>query len=195
MLPPVEQPLDVVATGRTRIVTVSDCDEEVRTAVRVVVDEARAGTPLDRIAILHASPEPYARLAHEQLSAADIPLNGAAVMPLTARVLGRTLLGLLSLPGRGFRREDVFTWLAGGHLRYEGHPIAVTAWERIRAKPGSWPAAQDWDRRLTTFAAAQEDRGETDRRGPRCSPVAGRDAAHRGHTGPRPPRFRAGTDR
>ena len=78
---------------RTRIVTVSDCDEEVRAAVRAIVDAARAGTPLDRMAILHASPEPYARLAHEQLAAAGIALNGAAVMPLTARVVGRTLLG------------------------------------------------------------------------------------------------------
>ena len=92
--------------GRTRIVTVSDCDEEVRAAVRAVVDAARAGTPLDRMAILHASPEPYARLAHEQLTAAGIALNGAAVMPLTARVAGRTLLQLLRaarerVPARG----------------------------------------------------------------------------------------------
>ncbi len=147
-----------MATERTRIVTVSDCDEEVRAAVRVVVDAARAGTPLDRIALLHASPEPYARLAHEQLGAAGIPLNGAAIMPLTARVLGRTLLGLLSLPGREFRREDVFTWLAGGHLRHEGHPISVTAWERISREAGVVAGRDDWDRRLTTFAAAQETR-------------------------------------
>ncbi len=156
--PVVEQPLDVVAIGRTRIVTLSDCDEEVRAAVRVVVDAARAGTPLDRIAILHASPEPYARLAHEQLTAAGIALNGAAIMPLTARVLGRTLLGLLSLPGRGFRREDVFAWLAGGPLRHEGHPIAVTAWERISREAGVVAGRDDWDHRLTTFATAQEQR-------------------------------------
>ncbi len=159
--PPVaEQPLDVVAVGRTRIITVSDCDEEVRTAVRVVVDAARAGTPLDRIAILHASPEPYARLAHEQLFAADIALNGAAVMPLTSRVLGRTLLGLLALPARGFRREDVFTWLAGGRLRHDGHAISVSAWERISREAGVVAGRDDWDRRLTTFAVAQETRAE-----------------------------------
>ena len=66
--------------------------------MRAIVDAARAGTPLDRMAILHASPMPYARLAHEQLAAAGIALNGAAVMPLTARVAGRTLLGLLPCP-------------------------------------------------------------------------------------------------
>ena len=47
---------------RTRFVTASDADEEVAGAVRAVVDAVRGGTPLDRIAILYASPEPYARL-------------------------------------------------------------------------------------------------------------------------------------
>ena len=45
-----------VATDRTTIVTASDADEEVRAAVRAVVDAVRAGTRLDRIAVLHASP-------------------------------------------------------------------------------------------------------------------------------------------
>ena len=64
------------------VVTASDGDEEVRAAVRAVVDAVRAGTRLDRIAVLHAAPEPYARLAHEQLHAAGIATNGAAVVPL-----------------------------------------------------------------------------------------------------------------
>ena len=52
--------LGVVDPQRTRIVTASDGDEEVRAAVRSIVDAARSGTPLDRMAILHASPQPYA---------------------------------------------------------------------------------------------------------------------------------------
>ena len=87
-----------VAPDRTLVITASDGDEEVRAAVRAVVDAVRAGTRLDRIAMLHASPEPYARLAHEQLHAAGIATNGAAVVPLAARVAGRTLLDLLALP-------------------------------------------------------------------------------------------------
>ena len=111
---------EAVDTDRTRIITVSDCDDEVRAAVRAVVESARAGTSLDRIAILHASPEPYARLCHEQLSAAGIAHNGAAVTPLTSRVAGRTLLQLLALPGGGFRRDDVFAWMAGAKLHVTG---------------------------------------------------------------------------
>jgi ATP-dependent helicase/nuclease subunit B len=123
--------MSVIGADRTRILTVSDCDDEVRQAVRAVINAARTGTPLDRIAILHTSPEPYARLAHEQLSAAGITFNGASVMPLTARLAGRTLLQMLALPEGGFRREDVFAWLAGARLLAQGRFISVTAWERV----------------------------------------------------------------
>jgi RecB family exonuclease len=109
------------------------------------------------MAILHTSPEPYARLAHEQLAAAGIALNGAAVMPLTARVVGRTLLGLLVLPEREFRREDVFAWLAGGRLRHDGRPVPVTTWERLSRDAGVVSGRHDWDGRLADFAAKRED--------------------------------------
>ena len=150
------EPMDVVSTARTQILTVSDCDEEVRAAVRCIVDAARTGTPLDRMAILHASPVPYARLAHEQLAAAGIGLNGAAVMPLTSRLVGRTLLGLFALPDSGFRREDVFAWLAGGRLRQDGRSLPVTAWERLSREAGVVAGRNDWDHRLATFAADRE---------------------------------------
>jgi hypothetical protein len=137
---------------RTCIMTVSDCDEEVRQAVRAVINAARTGTPLDRIAILHTSPEPYARLAHEQLSAAGIAFNGAATVPLTARVAGRTLLQMFALPEGGFRREDVFAWLAGARLRAHGHFIPITAWERVSRDAGVVGGREHWDRLLATFA-------------------------------------------
>ena len=60
-------PVLVARAERSTILTASDADDEVRAAIRAVVDAARSGTRLDRIAILHASPEPYARLVHEQL--------------------------------------------------------------------------------------------------------------------------------
>jgi hypothetical protein len=145
-------PLLVVAADRTRIITASDCDEEVREAVRSVVDATRAGTPLDRIAILHTSPEPYARLVHEQLSAAGIRFNGAAVMPLTARVAGRTLLQMLALHEGDFRREDVFAWLAGAPVRTQGQVIPATAWERLSREAGVVSGRAHWDQFLATLA-------------------------------------------
>ncbi len=153
-------PMRVVDVGRTQIVTVSDCDEEVRVAVRSVIDAARRGTPLDRMAILHASPRPYARLVHEQLSAAGIALSGDATMPLTSRLVGRTLLGLLSLPEGGFRREDVFAWLAGGPLQKDGHSVPVLAWERLSRQAGLVAGRIDWDQRLTNLSTERVTKAE-----------------------------------
>lgn len=149
-----------VAPGRTTIVTTSDADEEVRAAVRAVVDAVRSGTRLDRIAVLHASPEPYARLAHEQLQAAGIATNGAAVLPLAARMAGRTLLELLGLPQGGFRRQDVFAWLSAGPVLHEGRWAPVTAWERLSREAAVVAGRHEWDLHLTRLADQQEHRAE-----------------------------------
>ena len=155
-LPVAAPPPAPLATEATEIVTASDADEEVRAAVRAVVDAVRAGTRLDRIALLHASPEPYARLAHEQLAAADLPTNGAAVLPLSARVAGRTLLDLLALPGGGFRRQDVFAWLAAAPVLHAGRHAPVTAWERLSRDASIVAGRADWDHLLTQLADLAE---------------------------------------
>ena len=51
----------------TEVWNASDPDDEVRTIVRGVVDAMRAGVPLERMAVLYASDEPYARLAARAL--------------------------------------------------------------------------------------------------------------------------------
>lgn len=149
-----------VAPERTTILTASDGDEEVRAAVRAVVDAVRAGTRLDRIAVLHASPEPYARLAHEQLHAAGIATNGAAVVPLAARMAGRTLLELLALPAGGFRRQDVFAWLTAAPVLHDGRWAPTTAWERLSREAAVVAGRDDWDVHLTQLADQQERRAE-----------------------------------
>ncbi|MDQ2649443.1 MAG: PD-(D/E)XK nuclease family protein [Actinomycetota bacterium] len=154
---PVPLPVD---GSRTRIVTASDGDEEVRTAVRAVVDAVQAGTRLDRIAVLHATPEPYARLTHEQLHAAGMPTNGAAVLPLSARLAGRTLLELLQLPRGDFRRQDVFAWLTAAPVLHEGRWAPTTAWERISRDAAVIAGRADWEFRLSQYAAKQHQRIE-----------------------------------
>jgi RecB family exonuclease len=138
--------------GSTSILTASDADEEVRAAVRAVLDAVRAGTRLDRIAVLHASPDPYARLTHEQLHSAGIATNGAAVVPLSARIAGRTLLELLRLPDGRFRRQDVFAWLASAPILAEGRWAPTTAWERVSRSAAVIAGRDDWDRLLENAA-------------------------------------------
>jgi len=150
-----------VVPGRTTILTASDADEEVREAVRTVIDAVRAGTALDRIAVLHASPEPYARLAHEQLRAAGVVTNGAAVVPLAARIAGRTLLELLALPEGGYRRQDVFAWLTSAPILHDGRWAPTTAWERLSRKAAVVAGRDDWDVHLAQLADQQDRRAET----------------------------------
>ncbi|MGH9301208.1 MAG: hypothetical protein ACRD0E_04930, partial [Acidimicrobiales bacterium] len=145
-------PLSVVGADRSTILTASDSDEEVRAAVRAVIDSARQGKALDRMAILYASANPYARLIHEHLSAAGIRYNGSAVVPLAARMAGRSLLGLLALPEGGYRRDDVFAWLSAARLHYQDKAIPVAAWERVSRQGGVVSGRDQWDRRLSTLA-------------------------------------------
>jgi RecB family exonuclease len=150
--PPSFDPAGVVSPERTSFLTASDADDEVRAAVRSIVDAARAGTPLDRMAVLHASPEPYGRMLHEHLAAAGIPVNGASVVPLSGRVAGRAVLGLLALTEGGFRRQDVFAWLAGCPLLHDGRSIPVSAWERLSRDAAVVGGRDDWDRLLARLA-------------------------------------------
>ncbi len=142
----------VVAPDRTRIITASDADDEVRAAVRTVVDAVRAGTSLDRIAVLYAAQEPYGRLLQHHLDATDVLTNGTATLPLAGRLAGRTLLGLLALPAGGFRRQDVFAWLSGAPILHEGRWAPTTSWERISREAGVVAGRSDWDHRLQHLA-------------------------------------------
>ena len=152
--------------------------------MRAVVDAARAGTPLDRMAILHASPEPYARLAHEQLSAAGIAAQrrgghaphrpGGGPYPARAAAPCPTVASAATTSSPGW---------PGPGCTYEGRPIPVTAWERLsrdagvvagrdRLGPSAWPR----------FADDREAECRLGRSGSRCTPVAGRTSPQ-----PRPP--------
>ncbi len=140
----------------TDVVSASDPDDEVRAAVRLVMAALVDGVALERMAILYGAPEPYARLVHEQLDAADIPHNGAAVRTLAESVLGRSLLSLLRLPERDFHRHDVMALLASAPLWHEGQPVPAARWERISRRAGIVRGAGQWHERLERHATALE---------------------------------------
>ncbi|CAN5900516.1 hypothetical protein BH23ACT2_BH23ACT2_06180 [soil metagenome] len=163
--PPAESILpSVVSPATTHVITASDADDEVRSAVRVVIDAVRSGTSLDRIAVLHASAAPYGRLLHDHLDAAGVATNGAAEVPLAGRLAGRTLLGLLALPETDYRRQDVFAWITGAPVLHDGRWAPTTAWERISRLAGVVDGRVHWEEllahladRLDTEAAAIGD--------------------------------------
>jgi len=155
----------------TRVIAVTDADEEVRTALRGVVEAMRSGVPLERMAVLYGRRDPYARLLTDQLQAAELPFNGESPRPLTESVLGRFLLGLLGMPARRYSRADVMAWLAAAPIRAaleeggEGRwrPVPVAAWERISRRAGVIDGAEEWDRRLEAYC--DNRRSEMDRLG------------------------------
>ena len=161
----------VPAPSPTRIIAVPDADEEVRTALRGVVEAMRRGVPLERMAVLYGRNDPYARLLADQLQAAELPFSGPSARPLTESVLGRFLLGLLGIPGRRYSRQDVMAWLAAAPIRSaleaggdgRWRPVPVAAWERISRRAGVIDGAGEWGRRLEDYCANR--RSEIDRLG------------------------------
>lgn len=135
----------------TGILSASDPDDEVRAAVRLVTRWMHQGVRLGRIAVVYGNADPYARLVHEQLTAAGIPVHGTPVRALGDMLLGRTLRALLALPDRSFRRQDVLGVLTNAPLLDRDEHIPSRAWERLSREAGV-VGGEDWSERLATFA-------------------------------------------
>ena len=144
----------VVPPTGTGVVTTSDPDEEVRAVVRGVVDAMRTGVPLERMAILFAGEDPYARLVHEQLELAGIAHNGVSVRALDDSVFGGALLRLLALPDDGFRRDSLFALLAAVPLLDgDGRPAPGARWERVSRRARVVGGLDQWHLLLDAYSA------------------------------------------
>jgi ATP-dependent helicase/nuclease subunit B len=139
----------------TEVWNTSDPDDEVRTIVRGVVDAMRAGVPLERMAVLYASGEPYARLLHEHFVLADIAHNGATTRSMSDAALGRGLLKLFALVDSDFGRDDVCGLFASAPvLDGRGRSVPAARWERISRQAGVVRGADQWRTRLDAYAAS-----------------------------------------
>lgn len=157
------------AVGGVRALSVSDPDDEVRHAVRAVVDAVRDGASLGRCAIVYGSADPYARLVGDALDSAGIEWYGAAVRTAETSLLGRSLLAMLALGDNDLARRDVTAWLASGAVRTDGRWAPAAAWERA-ARAAGVTAGDQWTSRLGRHAdeleteadelADDEDRAE-----------------------------------
>ncbi|WP_419849783.1 PD-(D/E)XK nuclease family protein [Candidatus Poriferisocius sp.] len=138
-----------------RIISTASADEEIRVAVREVVNAARDGIPLSRIAVLCGGGSPVIRQLQSHLHAAHIPFNGPSGITLADSLMGRGLLALLNLESRYFRRDEVFTllWTAAPVVPGGDEPAPVMAWERISRQAGVARGADQWTLRLARHAA------------------------------------------
>jgi RecB family exonuclease len=147
--------------GVARVLSAVDPDDEVRAAVRLLVDNVRAGTPLHRMALLWPTDAPYATLSHQHLAAAGIPHNGPATRTLAHTVAGTALTQLLALPARGFRRDDVMAWLASAPvIEIDGQKESTPAsqWDVVSAAAGVIEGPDQWQGRLAAYGVAQLER-------------------------------------
>ncbi len=145
------------------ILSTTDADEEVRHAVRALVDAARADTPFARMVVLWPTDRPYARLVEHHLDAAGIPWNGRPGTLVTERLVPRFLLDLLHIDRRGLRRNDLFEVLADlPLLDPAGGRISVGRWERL-ARAAGVSRGEHWQPRLHALAARYRARTDDDR--------------------------------
>ncbi len=149
-----------VATG-TRVLVAPSADAEVLLVVRQLMAANAAGTPLERMAVVHGGTAPYPRLVHDTLEAAGIPLNGTGVRSLASTVAGRTLLGLLELVDHGWRRDQVTAWLTSAPLRHRGRPVPATAWDALSASAGVVGGLAEWIDRPAAYAVGLRERAAT----------------------------------
>jgi RecB family exonuclease len=162
VLGPAEEGAPQSAPVGTQIVAVTDAEEEVRTALRLIMERLAAGTPLHRMAVLYPSAQPYALLAHEQFHAAGVPHHGPSVRTLAQTLPGRTLLGLLRLREADFRRDAVMDWLSAAPLleRAGGSYAPAQRWEALSRSAGVVRGASQWRDRLARHRRVLEKKRE-----------------------------------
>ena len=146
--------------GGTQIVAVTDAEEEVRSVLRMVMARLAAGTPLYRMAVLYRAAGPYALLAHEQFGAAGVPHNVPSVRTLGQMLTGRTVLGLLRLRERDFRRDVVMDWLSAAPVLEQrgGSPVPAHRWDALSRAAGVVGGTAQWRERLDRHRRSVEER-------------------------------------
>jgi ATP-dependent helicase/nuclease subunit B len=146
--PPASEP-----PAPTHVVSAPDADEEVRHALRMVIEQIEAGTPLHRIALLSRHASPYAALVSNHLEAAGIPWNGANQRTLAQMATGRALLGLLNLPVSRFARSTVSAWLSVAPILHHEHGQVVPGhrWDAISRGAGIVRGREEWATRLDRY--------------------------------------------
>jgi len=142
--------------GDSRIVLVTDAEEEVRTVLRLISERLAAGVPLHRIAVLYRAAQPYALLAQEQFRAGGVPFNGPGVRTLAQTITGRTLLGLFRVRESGFRRNVLADWLCGAPVLEErdGRPAPAQRWDLLSRSAGIVRGAEQWRDRLARYVSS-----------------------------------------
>ena len=146
---PAPEPVGAPLPVADRLAHAADAEDEVRVAVRRIVEALHADNPIpaERIAVVHASAEPYAPILEQQLNAAGIRHNGYVGRPLGHSLAGRMLLSTLrrARAADGLGRIELFRFLSGVPQRGgDRRLIPVALWERESRDLGVVKRVEDW---------------------------------------------------
>lgn len=155
---------EITTPAGTRIVSVSDADDEVRTVIRHLLEAVVDGISLERTAIVFGASEPYGRLVAEQLDAAGVAFNGQAVEEVGHSVVGRTLRSLLSLADHDYSRSEVMALISSAPIRRTASEAGLTPtadWERLSREAGITRSGDQWISRLDRVSQDAREQVET----------------------------------
>ncbi|MDP7068023.1 MAG: PD-(D/E)XK nuclease family protein, partial [Acidimicrobiales bacterium] len=145
-------PPNVDPSSASKVMSVSDPDDEVRSTVRSVVGLLDHGVAAHQIAVLYPHRDPYGRLLEEHLNASDICFSGVSSRTVANSMPGRFIATLLALPNRDLHVGEVLEFLSSSQLRqHPDNPILVpaVAWSKAALTAGVAGGLGDWSEKLS----------------------------------------------
>ena len=144
------------------IVSAPDAREEVRQAVRDMLQRAEAGVPFHRMAALYRRQDPYAFQLRMELGFAGIPVAGPDPSPLRDSVPGRLLTGMLDVIREDFSRAALMRWLADAPVWNSASNRSASSelqrWEGLSRQAGVVRGSEQWKERLQGLTAGMAAR-------------------------------------
>ena len=146
------------------IVSAPDAREEVRQAVRDMLQRAEAGVPFHRMAALYRRQDPYAFQLRMELGFAGIPVAGPDPSPLRDSVPGRLLTGMLDVIREDFSRAALMRWLADAPVWNAASNRSASSemqrWESLSRQAGVVHGSEQWKERIQGLTASMAQRRE-----------------------------------
>ena len=144
------------------IVSAPDAREEVRQAVRDMLQRAEAGVPFHRMAALYRRQDPYAFQLRMELGFAGIRVAGPDPSPLRDSVPGRLLTGMLDVIKEDFSRAALMRWLADAPVWNAASNRSASSelqrWEGLSRQAGVVRGLEQWKERLQGLTAGMARR-------------------------------------
>ena len=153
-LPPPASEAALTAAPEVTVVSAATPEDEVRLAIRGVIDALRNGVAPHMIAI--AAVDSYMRLLIDHLEEAELGYTTASDFPLKERIQPRAVLGLLELQETGMRRPDLMEILSSAPIANPatGSDVPDAAWNRVSKE--AKVSGREWEERLKRYVHIQE---------------------------------------